>query len=335
MHIAVVGAGISGLACARQLQALGHVVTVYEKHDGIGGRTATWETELGSFDYGAQFFTAVSDAFKKEVTSWRAAGVAAPWHGNFVRLEGGNIIPARPSSQRFVAVPGMVALASHLGAGLDVRTGHIVKRVAPTGKPGCQQWLLAVQTEGASIKTQEGPFDAVVLATPANAAAHLLKVVPSLSSKAEMVGHVACWALMLAFPQPLELPYDGAWLSHPRLAWIARDTSKPEREAGERWIGQARVEWSGEHLKDSPARVREALLKAFAEATGITAAPQMAMARLWPYAQSTRPLAKNCLWDEKFRVGACGDWFGTGLEGSGQIEHAYLSGVMLATRIGK
>ena len=66
MQIAVIGAGISGLTCARQLQAQGHSVTVYEKSNHVSGRMGTRETELGGFDHGAQYFTAVSDGFKKE-----------------------------------------------------------------------------------------------------------------------------------------------------------------------------------------------------------------------------------------------------------------------------
>ena len=332
MHIAIIGAGISGLACGRQLQNDGHTVTVFEKLSDVGGRATTFDTELGGYDSGAQFFTAQSNEFKKEVATWRAAGVAVPWHGNLVRLEEGVIKPGRASSQRFVAAPGMGELTRYLAKGLDVRTGHAVKRVEPTGKPA-QQWMLTVLVDG--VKQHEGPFDAVVAATPADIAAHLLKAAPNLSSKAEMIEHVSCWSLMLAFPQSLELPYDGAWLGHPRLTWIARDTSKPDRRVGERWTALARVEWSEEHSKDSPTRARDKLLKAFQEATGSQVQPIQSAAKLWNYAQSTKPLAKSCLWDEKLKAGACGDWFSSGLEGSGLIEHAFMSGVKLALRIGK
>ncbi|HTN65255.1 MAG TPA: FAD-dependent oxidoreductase, partial [Burkholderiaceae bacterium] len=71
MHIAIVGAGLAGLVCATRLQAQGHRVTVYEKNPASGGRMHTRETELGGFDVGAQYFTARSAAFKKQVMAWR------------------------------------------------------------------------------------------------------------------------------------------------------------------------------------------------------------------------------------------------------------------------
>ena len=333
MQIAIIGAGISGLACAQQLHAKGCTVTVFEKGEEVGGRIATQETELGGFDYGAQFFTAMSEEFKKEVSSWRHIGLVSPWHGNLVNLEQGVIKPALPSSQRFVAVPGMGALTRYLARGLDVRTGHAVKSIDSSGKSGKQQWSLTV-SDDSGVETQLGPFDAVVVAVPADDAANLLKALPKLARTAEKAGFVPCWSLMLAFPQPLDLNYDGAWVKHHRLAWIARDASKPDRRDGERWIALARVDWSEEHLTDTPARARDKLLKAFQESTGSNVQPVHAEARFWGYAKSTEPLTKSCLWDEKLMVGACGDWFTTGLEGSGQIEHAFMSGQMLAARIG-
>jgi len=56
-HIAVVGAGMAGITCARTLQQAGHQVTVFEKSRGLGGRMATRDSAFGSFDHGAQYFT--------------------------------------------------------------------------------------------------------------------------------------------------------------------------------------------------------------------------------------------------------------------------------------
>src|SRR3989338_4697753 len=51
--IAVIGAGIAGLACAYELQKAGHEVIVYEKEGQVGGRMASRVKEGFVFDIGA------------------------------------------------------------------------------------------------------------------------------------------------------------------------------------------------------------------------------------------------------------------------------------------
>ena len=48
MHIAVIGAGISGLGCAHQLVQRGHRVDILEARDRIGGHTATYDVQIGT-----------------------------------------------------------------------------------------------------------------------------------------------------------------------------------------------------------------------------------------------------------------------------------------------
>ncbi|MBI4448644.1 FAD-dependent oxidoreductase [Candidatus Woesearchaeota archaeon] len=53
IQVAVVGAGISGLVCAYELQKMGYEVTVYEKEPYVGGRMSTRRRDGLTFDIGA------------------------------------------------------------------------------------------------------------------------------------------------------------------------------------------------------------------------------------------------------------------------------------------
>ncbi|MBT5019158.1 MAG: FAD-dependent oxidoreductase, partial [Planctomicrobium sp.] len=67
-RVAVIGAGISGLACAQALNEQGEKVTVYDKGRGAGGRMSTRRTaERFEFDHGCQYFSATEDRFQKHV----------------------------------------------------------------------------------------------------------------------------------------------------------------------------------------------------------------------------------------------------------------------------
>ncbi|MGD7323346.1 FAD-dependent oxidoreductase, partial [Ralstonia pseudosolanacearum] len=69
--IAIVGAGIAGVACANALAAEGISATVYERGGGVGGRLATRVLPEGApthaFDHGAQSFNVRTEAFRRAV----------------------------------------------------------------------------------------------------------------------------------------------------------------------------------------------------------------------------------------------------------------------------
>ena len=330
MHIAIIGAGLAGLCCARELLAARHTVTIYEKHGDAGGRARTCETEVGGMDFGAQYFTVQSDAFKKRTAAWRKAGWVAPWTGKLVSLEGGAARSAGRAQQRLVGVPGMGALSGHLALGTDIRLGQRVNRIEAHG----QQWLLSVETDTVPIAATAGPFDAIILAIPSDQATLLLEPAPELAAQTAQIHMAPCWSLMMAFQDTLGLAYDGAWIQGGRLGWIARDASKPQRRPGEHWVAHSTPAWAEEHLMEDPERAKEKLLKAFHEVTGSSVQPVYAAVHRWPYAQALAPLPETYLWDASRRIGVCGDWFSCELEGSGRMENACLSGTAMADAIG-
>ncbi len=321
-RVAVIGAGISGLACARTLSDHGFPVTVLEKSRGVGGRMATRRTAEGPrFDHGAQYFTARENIFHRYVTSWMHDGLVTPWRGRVVVLEHGNIQDKPSDSERFVAVPGMNALCKHLATGLDVRLKTLV---APLRRLH-DQWQV-VSHDGTAL----GDFDAVIVSAPAQQTAALLAAVPEIALVAGRQEMQGCWAVMLAFTTSLGLDFDGAFVHGSPLSWIARNSSKPLRETQpETWVLHASADWTRARSEDPSESVEPELREAFWQAVGVPEMPSCyRSAHRWRFALPPEPLADRCLFDSDLRVGACGDWCA-----GPRVEGAFLSGIAAAGRV--
>jgi len=239
-----------------------------------------------------------------------------------------------------VPAPAMNALAEAWAKPLvDAQAVELQTRVTHIERdalnPAC--WQLRTTGDGDSQHVFSG-FDGVMLAVPAPQAGDLLRASRHseiLEKSLAGVQIAPCWTLMLAFPQAMQPnlsalgpQWNAARSTHHRIAWLARESSKPARTPIERWTVQASAAWSQEHLEDDNERVQAKLLKAFAEVTGIRAEPSFASVHRWRYAQTTRPLGKSHLWDGTAQIGACGDWcIGH------RVEDAFISGLELALTV--
>ena len=320
LRIAVVGAGVSGLAAARALHDQGHRVRVFEKSRGLGGRAATRRIGQLGFDHGTQYFTARDPGFRRAVEAWCERGLVAPWQARIGRVGDNAITASRDQSLRYVAVPGMSALGSHLGADLDIRRQL---RVAPPMREA-GRWALRSE-DGVDL----GLFDILVVSAPAPQAAELLAgIAPGFAATAAAVAYASTWAVMLELDRPNEPGYDGLFFDDGILAWAASDGSKPGRH-GHAWVLHADPDWSASNLEMGTEAVGTALSARFCTATGISSeSVRVASVHRWLYSLVPAPLAVGALWDAELGLGLCGDW----CRGA-RIEDAFLSGHAVAGRI--
>jgi renalase len=309
MNIAIIGAGMAGLACADALRDAGHSITLFDKGHGPGGRMATrrMETPLGDvfIDHGAQYFTVRDPGFRHLVDGWRHLGLAAPWP-----LAG---------ADAWVGLPGMNAVIRQMAAFHHVNwdqqiTGMVRKHGA---------WTLI------SKSGESGPFDAVILAIPAEQAAAILSLHDfAMARIALMARSQPCWAGLFVFNRPLD--------GQPRvirnegdIAWAAPNRAKPGRSGSEAWVVQASALWSSARLEASPEEIAPMLLSALAKISDVAIpAPVAAKAHRWRFALSAGT-GDGALWNAELGLGACGDW----LLGP-RVECAWLSGQTLAKRLG-
>lgn len=306
MAIAVIGAGMAGLAAATALTRGGEDVRLFDKGRGPGGRMATRRVKLGeaeiAFDHGAQYFTARSPEFRDVVDSWMRAGTAAEW-----------------GEGRYVGTPAMNSVIRAMAAPLEVTWGAQVGAIE--GAPGA--WRLRME-DGSS--TEE--FARVIVGVPAEQAAVLLAMVaPELAIQAGSVRSAPCWAVMLGYAQATGMTVHALEPAVGPIGWVARNSSKAGRAGAETWVLHARADWSAEHLEEAPERVAAALTAAFHDLTG-AGEPDLALAHRWRYARVTEALDEPFQFDAALGLATCGDW-----HLGGRVEAAWMSGHLLAEEL--
>ena len=311
MKVGVVGAGMSGLACAELLTRAGHEVIVLDKGRSAGGRMSVRRaaTPLGEavFDHGAQYFTTRDPRFRAKVDDWIATGRVAAWP------------VAGPGA--YVGTPGMNAPLRQLADGLSVQFGTRVTGLTRR-RPG---WSLLLET-GAPMEV-----DAVVIALPAEQAAEITaSVAPAMAARAEATKTKPCWTVMAAFANRLPTSLN-CWRGDEEdpLAWAARNLSKPGRTGPEAWVLQAGPVWSLHNEAAAEPEVMSVLLAALSDRIGMALeTPVFQAAHRWRYARSGAE-GSGAIWDPEHLIGMCGDW----LLGP-RVEAAWVSGTVLAEQIG-
>lgn len=309
MSIAIIGAGLAGLACATRLEEAGRDVRLFDKGRAPGGRVATRRLEAGGqtlrLDHGAQYFTARDAGFEALL---RTAG-AQHW----------------PDAERLVPVPGMAALPRTMAEGLNIAQARHVTWLEPTSGGWLLHHLPAAEVRpGQPLPEMEadvdGPFEAVVITAPAPQAAELLAPhSPWMTQMLAGVVYAPCWTWLAAFGERLPLP-DTLRPPEGPIGWAARDGSKPGREPAETWVVQANAEWSRVHLEDPAGDVAAALRAALGAPEPLAQATHR-----WRYSLVEQALDQPCVWDGAHGLGLAGDFCL-----AGRAEAAFISGRSLA-----
>ncbi|WP_454597184.1 NAD(P)/FAD-dependent oxidoreductase [Qipengyuania sp. SM2507] len=308
MKVAIIGAGMAGLSCARALAQAGVAADIFDKGRGPGGRMSTRRVEVDGrelrFDHGAQYFTARDERFRSEVTAWRAAGRVAPWPS--------------AGAEALVGVPGMNEPVRAMAEGLDVRWATRIDRLERVAG----QWVLH-GGEGA-----HSGYTSVVIAVPAEQAGPLAAPFSAeFADRAERTTSEPCWTVMACFA--LTLPLADTITTGEGVAWAARDGAKPGRSGSESWVLQASPQWTRDHLDEPPEQIATELLAAFfAENAIAPAQPSYLAAHRWLYAKAQPVAGEPALWDASLGLGLAGDWLL-----APRIESAWISGRELADRM--
>lgn len=333
--IVVVGAGVSGLACASSLTGNRSPVWVLERARGIGGRCTTRRLEGQPLDLGPVFLHGRSAAFQNALEAVPSTPLRG-WPGE-IRGSGRPCQPEAfaPGERRIAYAEGLSAFPKWLARGLEIQTGTEVIRLEIHGsrirlqvKDG-EPWeagtaLLALAPEQ-TLRLLEASTE-FQAAAPAEAAT--LRALLGLAHSEP--------SLTLAALYPATVPQPSWQVFYPEdsriLQLASHDSSKRAHPAFRALVLQAHARWSSDHMED--ADWPERLLEEAGRLVGPWAtAPLHRHAHRWRYARTGRSgeMAAPLLFHLPggARLGVCGDRFAAG----GGVEGAWLSGCALARRI--
>jgi renalase len=218
--ILIVGAGMAGLMAAHNLTQRHINVLLVEKNSRVGGRLATAKIGGGLADTGAQFITVRNPQFKAYVDHWLDHGLVFEWAQGW--SDGSLNTAPFDRHPRYAVYGGMVALAEHLAAGLDIWLDTQITLIALNG----DGWL-AQDDRGHTLTAS-----ALLLTPPVPLSLNMLnagQVVLSSQDRAalEVLTYDPCLVGLFSVDGRVRLPEPGA-VQRPTapISWIADNRRK-------------------------------------------------------------------------------------------------------------
>jgi len=309
MSVVVVGAGLAGIACAREIASAGLAVRVLDRARTVGGRMASSSLDGRPVDMGAAYFTVRDPEFAEVVAGWRSAGLARPWTVELAVLTKGDRSRST-GPMRWAAPGGLRSLVAASAEGLDVELSREVRLV-----------------EAGPLVDGE-PAEAVVLAMPDPQAARILD--PALVEAALVADRPWRPTVTVAagYPRRAWPELSAAFVNdHPVLTLVADDGAR-RGDGVPVLVAHTTAEVARTFDADTAAAV-PMVVEAVRELLGLTDDPVWTEAHRWRFASPERDRA------EPFHLGGGGIGLAGDGWGSSRIETAWRSGSLLGREIAR
>ncbi|MEM9899378.1 MAG: FAD-dependent oxidoreductase, partial [Pseudomonadota bacterium] len=301
--VAVVGAGMAGLAAAKRLSAIASLdVKVFEKSRGIGGRLATRRIlddgpmQGIEFDHGAVAMHGDGPLFTEAMGALIGRGTVSP----AAKSDGQN-------TRGFIGQPrmnaGLVPWTEGLNIAFQTRVDQLEK---DNGR-----WQLTFTNE-----TAREPFscDAAILAVPAPQAMALVQDTdPRIASVIASAQMSPIWTLMLAldrdFAAPAQESSTRLGTESPFKTIIGEHAKEGRQQKPARYVAHATEAWSEANLELSKEIAGEALLEAFLSQTDPNRDSIIFhTAHRWRYALTKTPIGVPTISSQDGSLIVSGDW---------------------------
>lgn len=322
----VVGAGISGIACATAMAEAGVIPLVVDRGRAVGGRMASRTLrDTGTafdgrvVDIGASYFTVSNPEFRAVVDDWVTRGLARPWTDSFHVASSDGVDAVRTGPVRYAANGGLRSLIADSASKL------------PEVWPSID--VTSITADGASLIVDGERRSAVALCMP-NAQAHRLIDASLMTSalEASMTGitYEPVIAVTAVFDVQCWEDFDGMFVNDdPVITWIANDGSRRGDDAPV-LVAHVNPVLSVRHLED-PASVLPIVLATLRRVLSLTDQPVWVDAHRWTFAKPMTAHQEPFHLEESRLLGLAGDAWADGPK----VETAWLSGHLLGRELAR
>ena len=313
--VAVIGGGISGIACATALADAGLTVDVLDRGQRLGGRLATQTLrDTGTaydgrvVDVGASYFTVDDEGFGRVVGDWIDRGLVRPWTDTFHIADGSELLGTKTGPMRYAAPRGLRSIVEDLAA---VLPSDLVEIRHPLD-------VTSVDIGEARVRVADRDYRAVALCGPD----------PQMDALVT-VDHAPMWEPVMALVAVYDertWDFDGAFVNDdPVLSFLADDGSR-RGDGAPVLVAHSTPVLAAGHLAE-PVTAAPAMLAVLRNLS--RGVPAWFTVKRWTYARPAHARPEPFAFDGV--VGRAGD----GWAGVPRTQSAWVSGDALGRAMGE
>ena len=296
----IVGSGIAGSTIANLLSKK-YSVEVIDKARGPGGRASNRRYKKNlSFDHGLQYISPKSKNFINFLNQLEKKKIIKNWQGNHLDFN----FEKKENVKKYIGFTSNNSIPKYL---LNKLTTHFQSEVTNI-KFNSNHWVININN-GQNILSKNLILTCPYPQLKKLSLKYLRKEIASINP--QMIANITT---MFVYKNLPNLPISSIKFNDELLGWAANENSKERFKSNKTlWTIQCNQAYSKQIIdkfKSNKLKYMNEIAKRFEEITGISS-KNILFKNIhgWRYAFGSKKTKLNCLWNKKYKLGVCADWF--------------------------